>query len=91
MLTWDELKRRANRLKHGLDFADAYLVYDSPSKVTFHSPRQNEDRLVDMAMVEMAGTVLVLVYVERDADIRVISFRRSSRQERKVYEQITEK
>ena len=41
-------------------------------------------------MVKMAGTVLVLVYVERGRDIRVVSFRRSSRLERRIYEQALE-
>jgi uncharacterized protein len=87
VVVWDESKRRANLRKHGLDFADAGLVYGSPDKVTFSSPRKDEERLVDMATVEQAGTVLVLVYVERGADVRIISFRRASRRERSVYEQ----
>ena len=33
--TWDKGKRAKNLAKHGLDFADAHLVYDSPAKVTF--------------------------------------------------------
>lgn len=89
MLTWDEAKRRGNLLKHGLDFADAELVYDSPDKITLASRRAREPRLVDMAMVEVAGTVLVLVYVERGQDVRVISFRRASRKEREFYAQIS--
>jgi uncharacterized DUF497 family protein len=55
--------------------------------VTVESPRNNEDRLLDMAMVEVAGTVLVLVYLRQGEDIRVISFRRASRKERRFYEQ----
>jgi len=73
-----------------LDFLDAHLVYDSPEKVTFRSSRNDEDRLVDLALVKMAGTVLVLVYVERGRDIRVVFFRRASRLERKIYEQALE-
>jgi len=87
VITWTEAKRRNNLEKHGLDFADASLVYNSPVKVTIESPRNDEERLLDMAMVEMAGTVLVLVYIRRGANIRVISFRRASRKERRFYEQ----
>jgi uncharacterized DUF497 family protein len=90
VIVWDEAKRQSNLRKHGLDFADAHLVYDSPAKVTFRSSRNDEDRLVDLAMVKIAGTVLVLVYVERGRDIRVVSFRRSSRLERRIYEQALE-
>lgn len=87
MIVWDEAKREANLIKHGLDFADAYLVYDNPDKITFCSLRNGEERLVDIALVELAGIVLAVVYVERVGDVRVISFRRASRKERELYEQ----
>lgn len=89
MFVWDEKKRLSNIEKHGLDFADAYLVYDSPNKIVVNSSRNNEDRFMEMAMVELAGTVLVLVYTMRRSNIRVISFRRASQAERRFYEQAT--
>lgn len=85
MIVFDEVKRQTNLAKHGLDLADAGLVYHAPNKITFCSPRQGEHRLMDVAMVEIVGIVLVLVYVERDQDIRAISLRRASKQERKYY------
>lgn len=85
MIVYDEAKRQANLAKHGLDLADAGLVYDAPNKITLCSPRQGERRLMDVAMVEIVDIVLVLVYVERDQDIRAISLRRASKQERKHY------
>ena len=87
MIVWDEKKRIANLEKHGLDFQRAGLVLNAPDKVTFSSPRKDEHRLVDVAMVEMAARVLSLVYVKRGDDIRVISFRVASRRERRAYEQ----
>jgi hypothetical protein len=87
MLVWDEAKRKTNLEKHGLDFADAGLVFDNPKKVTFLSPRKGEERKQDIAMVEVRGRVLTLVYVERGTKIHVISFRVASRVEREVYEQ----
>ena len=82
---WDEDKREANLIRHGFDFADAYLVYENPAKVTLESPRRGEARTLDMAFVEIAGAVLALVYTNRDNQIRVISFRRASRGERRRY------
>lgn len=90
-LVWDEDKRAANLRKHGLDFADARLVYDNPDKLTFSSPRNVEDRLVDLAMVEIAGRVLTLIYTKRGRDVRVISFRIASRKERRIYEREKER
>jgi len=85
MIVFDEAKRQTNLAKHGLDLADAGLVYHAPNKITFCSPRQGEHLLMDVAMVEIVGIVLMLVYVERDQDIRAISLRRASKQERKYY------
>jgi uncharacterized DUF497 family protein len=85
MIIYDETKRQSNLVKHGLDLADAGLVYDAPNKITLCSPRQDEDRLMDVAMVEVVGVVLVLVYVERGQDVRAILLRRASKQERKRY------
>ena len=80
MIVFDEVKRQTNLAKHGLDLADAGLVYHAPNKITFCSPRQGEHRLMDVAMVEIVDIVLVLVYVERDQDISAISLRRASKQ-----------
>lgn len=45
---------------------------------------------MDIAMFEVMGVVLVLVYVERGADVRAISLRRASKQERKLYANLTD-
>ncbi len=86
MITYDESKRLANLEKHGLDLADAALVYEAPEKITLVSPREGEERRVDIARVATIGVVLVLVYVERDGAVRAISLRRASRAERRMYE-----
>jgi uncharacterized DUF497 family protein len=88
--TFDPRKDAANVLKHGLSLSDASLVFDAPQKLTLHSPRSGESRLMDLALVELAGVVLVLVYVMREVDeVRAISMRRASKQERKLYAEHT--
>lgn len=87
MITFDQAKRKANLDKHGLDLADAALVYDAPNKITLESPRRDEPRRMDIALVEvMDGVVLALVYVVRGKEVRAISLRRASKTERKLYE-----
>jgi uncharacterized protein len=86
MIRYDETKRLINLAKHGLDLADAGLVYDAPNKITLESLRSGEDRKLDIALVEIMGVVLALVYVVRDHQIRAISLRRASRTERRLYE-----
>jgi uncharacterized DUF497 family protein len=79
---------KSNLKKHGLDFKDAYLVYDNPDKCTYDSSRDDEYRLMDIALAVLKGRLLTLVY-ERGDDVRVISFRHASREERKQYEEDT--
>lgn len=90
--TFDPNKDAANIAKHGLSLADAPLVFNAPDKLTLESPRTGEQRLMDVALVEVAGVVLVLVYVLRQSDeVRAISLRRASKQERKLYASWQEK
>lgn len=89
MYVWDEAKRRANLKKHGLDFKDAYLIYENPEKCTYEASRDDEYRLMDIALAVIRGRLLTLVYTERGEDVRVISFRNASREERKRYEEDT--
>lgn len=84
--TFDPNKDAFNIIKHGLSLADAPLVFNAPDKLTLGSPRAGEARLLDVAMVEVAGVVLALVYVLRQPDeVRAISLRRASKQERALY------
>jgi uncharacterized protein len=87
VFVWDEAKRKSNIKKHGLDFKDAHLVYDDPDKCTYEACRDDESRWMDIALVAIRGRVLALVYTERGEDVRVISFRPASREERKLYEE----
>ena len=85
-LTFDPRKDTANIQKHGLSLSDAPLVFNAPNKLTLESTRADETRLMDVALVEVAGVVLVLVYVMRDPnEVRAISLRRASKQERTLY------
>jgi hypothetical protein len=77
-------------VKGWLSHADAPLVFNAVNKFTIESTRADEVRLMDMALVVVAGVVLVLVlvYVLREPnEVRAISLRRASKQERTLYAQ----
>ncbi len=88
MYEWDEAKREANLRKHGLDFDDADKVFENPDKITFEVEACGEARWLDIALVELSGTVLALVYTVREYNIRIISFRKASRKERRIYDNL---
>ena len=88
--TFDPRKDAPNIIKHGLSLSDAPLDFNAVNKLTIKSTRNDEARMMDVAMVEVAGVVLVLVYVLREPNlVRVISLRRASKQERTLYAQNT--
>ena len=83
---FDPLKDELNIKKHGISLDQASVVFSHPNKITLSSVRQGEDRLMDIALVEIHGVVLVMVYVIRSEDtVRPISLRRASRAERTLY------
>ena len=82
---WDENKRQGNFEKHGLDFNDAHLVYESPCKLTIPCKTTAEHRQQDLADIEGEVVVLSSVYTLRSKAVRIISFRQASAVERKLY------
>ena len=86
-LIWDEQKNQANINKHGLNFADAHKVFEHPLLVNMDDRQEyGEDRWIGIGLLDMR--VVVLIFTEPDENsIRIISFRKAIRDERKQYEQ----
>jgi len=87
MLTWNELKRRLNINKHGLDFVGCDAIWDHFT-VTREDKRQDygEERLVCFGLLE--AEVVVLVYTERAQGSHVISLRKAEKHEANYYRQV---
>ncbi len=88
---WDEDKNHVNQKKHGLDFETARLVFDDPFCVTFvERINVGEERWHAIGSIEnIIVIVMVHTYREDGSDevIRIISARRATRHERKLYAQ----
>ena len=80
--TWDEAKRKSNLRKHGLDFADAPAVIKGKS-YTEEDMRYLyvERRYITIGYFE--GKAVVVVFTEDDDEVRIISFRKATRRERR--------
>ena len=83
--TFDPRKRAANLRKHGLDLADAQMVIESGATVTFEDRRfdYGEDRFLTIA--PMGERLVTIVTMETAAEIRVISMRKATRNEKAIY------
>ncbi len=62
--------------KHGIKFADAVGV--------FEDERENEERFVTIGR-DFLNRILVVIYTFRDIFIRIISARKATAREKKVY------
>ena len=82
-ITWDDIKRRANIAKHGLDFVDVGKVFAGP---TFTIPDSRfdygEERFVSIGLMD--ADVVVIVHTETENEIRVISMRKGTANEQKI-------
>ena len=82
--TWDETKRRANIAKHGLDFADAEKMFAGPM-VLFEDDRSEygEQRMIGIGLLDYL--VVLIVHVETNDTIRIISLRKAESDETDLY------
>lgn len=76
----------ASLKKHGVAFADAEGLFADPLTAHRADPdSEGEERFVALGMGN-AGAILVVVYALRGDEIRLISARRATRREVKIYE-----
>ncbi len=84
---WDEFRAAKNPRKHGISFQEAASIFLDEFSLTFpdiaHSAR--EERFIEIGC-STSGQILVVVYTERRNNIRIISCRKATTVERKIYE-----
>ena len=81
--SWDPAKREINVARHKLDLLDGQVLFDGRPVVNFPSPRDNEMRFISTGQI---GTKFYsVVWTERDAMTRLISFRRARDGEERAY------
>ena len=83
---WDPDKARENKRKHGVDFADAVGVFDSPRLTREDPDTEGEERFVTIGL-DILGRLLVVVYTYQEEKTRLISARKATKKERKEYAQ----
>ena len=81
---WDEEKRQSNLRKHGIDFVRAAAIFNGPVLEKVDN-RYNYGETRFVALGEVEGVVLFVVYTWRGSVCRIVSARRANKRERQQY------
>lgn len=87
LFEWDENKEKINISKHGLDFSTAALVFRDQNRLEWFDELHSdyEDRYITIGEINGIAVVLMVVYTERGDAIRLISARKATKRERRMY------
>ena len=86
---WDPKKAEENRKKHGVEFAEASTVFRDTLSATIPDPDHStpgEARELTVGLSHRQR-MIVVAHCKRGNNIRIISARPSTRQERREYEE----
>ena len=85
---FDPDKRQTNLSKHGVDFLVAARVFLDPHRIDGADARRDygEERQICVGKVD--DRVYVVVYVERQQTLRIISARKANEREQRKYREI---
>ena len=81
---FDEKKSQANLEKHGIDFVDAQRLWDDTDLLEIPAKTVDEPRSLVIGIISGAHWSGVITY--RENRIRIISVRRSRKEEVSLYE-----
>ncbi len=85
---WDDNKARVNATKHEVSFKEASTVWTDPFALIApdanHSLEESREWIIGTSHRQR---VLVVIYTVRDESIRIISARKATPNERRLYEE----
>jgi len=81
---YDEVKSQINLKKHGIDFVQAQAVWEDLERVEIPARTVDEPRFMVIGKIGAEHWSAVITY--RDDKTRIISARRSRREEIHIYE-----
>ena len=85
---WDEREARINERKHGISFTEAVTAFLDPMSLTIPDVVHSigEERFVLIGRSD-GGRLLVVVHIDREDEVRLISAREATAFERSAYEE----
>jgi len=85
---WDPQKADSNLKRHGVSFQEAASVLGDDLSITYPDPDHSvrEHRFITVGM-SRSGSVLMVAHTDRGDNVRIISARKTTRRERRYYEE----
>jgi uncharacterized protein len=87
---WDPAKSRVNLSKHGVHLADAAGALQDELALTIRDPDGDEEERWVTLGLDSVGRFLVVVWTLRGNTVRIISARKATARERRLYEKSDE-
>jgi len=81
---FDRRKSQTNKEKHGIDFVEAQALWKDPDRIEIPAVTIDEPRFVVIGKISDTHWSIIVTY--RGEKIRIISVRRSRREEIEIYE-----
>lgn len=84
---WDAIKAVENRINHKVTFEEAKTLFNDPLLLTFPDPEHSdhEHRSISIG-ISSHSRILLVVHTARRGKVRIISSRKATAKERKLYE-----
>ena len=84
---WDNRKAESNLKKHQVTFEEAASIFGDILAITFRDPDHSIGEIRYLTFgISQNGVLLILSHTYRNDLVRIISARRATRSERKIYE-----
>lgn len=81
---FDEQKSKANKVKHGISFTEAQALWEDADLLEIPARTEDEPRSMVIGRIGDKHWSAVITY--RGERVRIISVRRSRKEERELYE-----
>lgn len=84
---WDDEKEKINIVKHGIDFTTAARVFKDENRLELYDEAHSdtEERYITIGIIDEIAYLVMVVYTEREEAIRLISARKATKQEGRIY------
>ena len=81
---FDKRKSQINKRKHGIDFIEAQPLWNDPDRIEIPAKTIDEERFLIIGKISDKYWSTIITY--RDERVRIISVRRSRKEEIDIYE-----